>query len=149
MRQMTRHATHYVSQRKAFGMTLSDAPAMQAVLAELSVESEAAVAASLLLARSFDDCASEEAARRGGYPSLRLATAFRRLAVAAGKYYICKRAPAVAYEALGASRSPVTVTARPNPAPRRLHLLHSLLSPLHSLRVRLRACREHRWQRFR
>lgn len=103
MRQMTRHATHYVSQRKAFGMTLSDAPAMQAVLAELSVESEAAVAASLLLARSFDDCASEAAAARAGYPSLHAASAFRRLAVAAGKYYICKRAPAVAYEALGES----------------------------------------------
>jgi putative acyl-CoA dehydrogenase len=102
MRLMVRHAVWYTSQRKAFGSILSSAPAMTAVLADLSVESEAAMALSVMLAQVFDDCqrGTDETAKKAGFGSLKNAQAFKRLAVAVGKYYICKRAPAVAYEAL-------------------------------------------------
>ena len=65
---------------------------MRSVLAELCVESEAAVWMALLLARTFED------GRVG--PRSSPQTAFRRLATAVAKYWVCKRAPLVVGEAL-------------------------------------------------
>merc|ERR1711972_514477 len=62
---------------------------MRAVLADLAIESEAAVAIWARLARAFD---------RAGEDTHE--AAFLRLATAVSKYYICKRAPQVAYEAM-------------------------------------------------
>jgi putative acyl-CoA dehydrogenase len=88
MRQATAEAVWHARHRVAFGATLVDQPAMTAVLADLALETEAATAVALRLARAFDDDASEHD------------VAFRRLATAVAKYGICKRGPGHAYEAL-------------------------------------------------
>ncbi len=74
-------AVHHARHRWAFGTRLIDAPLMAEVLA---VESEAATALFLRLAGAVD--AGE--------------TAFLRLAVAAAKFWVCKRTPAFVAEAL-------------------------------------------------
>jgi putative acyl-CoA dehydrogenase len=90
MRTGTIEAIHWASHRSAFGRPLDRQPAMTAVLADLALESEAASWSSLRLAH-----ATEEAA--GGDPQ---AIAFRRLAGPVLKFWICKRAPLHAAEAL-------------------------------------------------
>ncbi len=88
MRQAVAEAGWHARHRAAFGRTLIDQPAMTAVLADLQLETEAATATALRLARAHDDDASEQE------------QAFRRLATAVAKYWICKRGPGHAYEAL-------------------------------------------------
>jgi putative acyl-CoA dehydrogenase len=90
MRQAVAQATHHAAHRAAFGSTLTDQPLMRAVLADLSIESEAATLTMLRLAGAFDRAAGGD----------RSEAAFRRLATAVGKYWLCKRHPAVAAEAL-------------------------------------------------
>jgi putative acyl-CoA dehydrogenase len=77
-------AVHHARHRSAFGARLVDQPAMRNVLADLALESEAATVTGLRIARSYD--ADEPA--------------FRRLATAVAKYWICKRAAPHAAEAL-------------------------------------------------
>ena len=89
MRQATAQAIHHAIHRHTFGRPLIKHPLMQNVLADLALESEAATALFLRAARSTDDWA---AGRRDG--------ALRRIGTAIGKYYVCKRAPAVVAEAL-------------------------------------------------
>jgi len=88
MRQAVAEALWHVRHRAAFGALLIDQPAMTAVVADLALESEAATATALRLARAHDDDASDQE------------RAFRRLATAVAKYWICKRGPEHAYEAL-------------------------------------------------
>ncbi|WP_404473942.1 acyl-CoA dehydrogenase family protein [Microbacterium aerolatum] len=88
MRQATAEAAWHARHRSAFGRALIDQPAMTAVLADLQLETEAATATALRLARAHDDDATGEE------------IAFRRLATAVAKYWICKRGPGHAYEAL-------------------------------------------------
>jgi putative acyl-CoA dehydrogenase len=88
MRQAVAEAAWHVRHREAFGRLLIDQPAMTAVIADLSLESEAATATALRLARAHDDDANSSE------------IAFRRLATAVSKYWICKRGPEHAYEAL-------------------------------------------------
>jgi putative acyl-CoA dehydrogenase len=88
MRQATAEALWQVRHRAAFGRTLVDQPAMTAVVADLALETEAATATAMRLARAHDDDAPATDA------------AFRRLATAVSKYWICKRGPEHAYEAL-------------------------------------------------
>jgi putative acyl-CoA dehydrogenase len=90
MRQATAQALHHATHRHAFGKALVDQPLMRNVLADLAVESEAATVTALRLARAFDDAA------RGD----KEADAFRRLATAVGKYWVCKRQPTLVVEAL-------------------------------------------------
>ena len=90
MRQATAQALHHAAHRRAFGKVLADQPLMRVVLADLAVESEAATVTALRLARAFDDAARGDEA----------AGAFRRLATAVGKYWVCKRQPTVVGEAL-------------------------------------------------
>ena len=90
IRQATAQALHHCAHRQAFGKVLADQPLMRIVLADLVVESEAATVTALRLARAFDDAA------RGDD----IAQAFRRLATAVGKYWVCKRQPTVVGEAL-------------------------------------------------
>ena len=92
MRQAVRSAVNYCMKRRAFGTTLVDAPAMRAVLADLCVESEAAVWMAMLLARAFEDGRMQH--------SDASQSIFRRLATAISKYWICKRTPLVVCEAL-------------------------------------------------
>ena len=84
------------SHRRAFGRLLSEQPLMRNVLADLSLEAEAATALALRLARAYDDAHAD--ALDGADDSD--AQQFKRLATAVGKYWLCKRAPHHAYEAM-------------------------------------------------
>ncbi|MEP7056279.1 MAG: isovaleryl-CoA dehydrogenase [Caldimonas sp.] len=88
MRQATVQALHHAEHRKAFGKRLIEQPLMRNVLADLALESEAATALALRVARAVD--------ARDREPS---EAALARLATALGKYWICKRAPALVNEA--------------------------------------------------
>ena len=88
MRQSTAEALWHVRHRSAFGARLVDQPAMTAVVADLALETEAATATALRLARAHDEDASDAE------------LAFRRLATAVAQYWIFKRGPGHAYEAL-------------------------------------------------
>jgi putative acyl-CoA dehydrogenase len=84
MRAGVVQAAHHTAHRKAFGAYLIDQPLMQNVLADLTIESEAATLLMLRLAGAVD---------RGE-------TAVKRLGLAVGKYWVTKRAPVHAAEAL-------------------------------------------------
>ena len=89
MRHGTVQAVWHAQHRRAFGAELVDQPLMRNVLADLALESEAATAVALRLARAFDaDPADEHEA------------AMRRLLTPVVKYWTCKRAPQHAAEAL-------------------------------------------------
>ncbi len=83
-------AAHHARYRMAFGRALADHPAMAGVLADLAIESEATTTAAIRLAGATDRAA------RGDEQE----AAFRRVALAATKYWACKRAPGHAAEAL-------------------------------------------------
>jgi putative acyl-CoA dehydrogenase len=84
------HAAHHAGHRAAFGRKLIDQPLMANVLADLAVESEAATMVAMRLAAAADAAAAGDEREK----------AFRRLALAAVKYHVCKLAPAHAAEAL-------------------------------------------------
>jgi len=89
MRQAVAQATHHAAHRATFGRPLDAHPLMQNVLADLAIESEAATAMALRLARAYDERAADEHARR-----------FARFATPVVKYWICKRTPPLVAEAL-------------------------------------------------
>jgi putative acyl-CoA dehydrogenase len=89
MRQAVAQATHHAAHRSAFGRRLADQPLMANVLADLAVEAEAATMLAMRVAGAFDRAAGDPAEAAVG-----------RLATAVAKYWVCKRAPAVAAEAL-------------------------------------------------
>jgi putative acyl-CoA dehydrogenase len=84
MRAALTQAIHHTRHRQVAGGRLADRPLMRAVLADLAVETEAATALALRLAGAVD----------------RRESAFLRLGTAVGKYWVCKRQPAVVGEAL-------------------------------------------------
>src|SRR5215204_5472185 len=84
MRSGLAQAVHHARHRSAFGKLLAEQPAMQNVLADLAVESEAATATAMRIARSYDEADAP----------------FRRFATAVSKYWVCKRAAPHAAEAL-------------------------------------------------
>jgi putative acyl-CoA dehydrogenase len=84
MRHGVAQAVHHARHRSAFGKLLADQPAMQNVLADLAVESEAATVSAYRVARAYDE----------------RDTPFRRIATAVMKYWVCKRAAQHAAEAL-------------------------------------------------
>jgi putative acyl-CoA dehydrogenase len=90
IRQACVLAGHHARHRSAFGALLIDQPAMTAVLADLTLESEAATTLALRLAGAADRAARGDAAD----------AALLRLALPAAKYWVCKRAPAITAEAL-------------------------------------------------
>ena len=87
MRQSVAEAAWHTRHRAAFGALLIDQPAMTSVIADLQLEAEAATWMGLRLAASYDHDDEES-------------VAFRRLATAVAKYWVCKRGPNHAYEAL-------------------------------------------------
>ncbi|MDQ0470418.1 acyl-CoA dehydrogenase family protein [Labrys wisconsinensis] len=87
MRQGVVQAAHHAAHRSAFGRLLIDQPAMRAVLADLALEAEAALALVMRVARAFDG--ADEAER-----------AFARIGSALAKFWVTKRLPGHAYEAL-------------------------------------------------
>src|SRR5687768_8836086 len=84
MRWAVANATWHAAHRSAFGRTLVDQPLMQNVLADLSVESEAATALAMRLARAYDE---QDAP-------------LKRLGTAIAKYWVCKRQPSLVAEAM-------------------------------------------------
>ncbi|UUZ54630.1 hypothetical protein LP419_00485 [Massilia sp. H-1] len=75
--------------RAAFGRKLADQPLMQNVLADLALESEAATAFALRLARCFDQTGDPAQALLG-----------RILTPTPSKYWLCKRGPGFGAEAM-------------------------------------------------
>jgi putative acyl-CoA dehydrogenase len=88
MRQAVAQATHHAAHRTAFQKKLIDQPLMRNVLADMAVEAEAAARLSLRLARAYD---------RTDDPA---EAAFARFVTPAAKYWICKRGPMLAAEAM-------------------------------------------------
>src|SRR5690349_4635016 len=84
MRRGVAEAIWHARHRSAFGARLVEQPAMINVLADLALESEAASATAMRLARAYDEGDG----------------ALRRFATAIAKYWICKRATPHAVEAL-------------------------------------------------
>jgi putative acyl-CoA dehydrogenase len=87
MRQAVAQAVHHARYRTAFQMKLIDQPLMTNVLADLALECEAATVLTFRLARAYDE--DDEAAQ-----------VFRRMVTPAAKFWICKRAPYLTYEAM-------------------------------------------------
>jgi putative acyl-CoA dehydrogenase len=83
-------AVHHATHRQAFGDYLVDTPVMAGVLADLAVESEAATVLAMRLAAATDRAFAGDESE----------AAFRRLGLAASKYWVCKRAATHANEAL-------------------------------------------------
>jgi putative acyl-CoA dehydrogenase len=88
MRAALCHALHHARGRSAFGRPLAEQPLMQNVLADLALESEAATAFALRLARCYD---------RQDDP---FEVLLGRILTPAGKYWLCKRGPAFGAEAM-------------------------------------------------
>ncbi|GAB3408699.1 isovaleryl-CoA dehydrogenase [Massilia agilis] len=88
MRAALCHALHHARGRAVFGRMLAEQPLMQNVLADLALESEAATAFALRLARCFDQQDDPAQALLG------------RLLTPAGKYWICRRGPGFGAEAM-------------------------------------------------
>jgi putative acyl-CoA dehydrogenase len=89
MRMALAQAVHHTRHRVAFKRALADQPLMRTVLADLALECEGGVAAMMRLCRSHD-CAAGDA----------LEAARARLLTPVVKYWICKSAPALIYEAM-------------------------------------------------
>jgi putative acyl-CoA dehydrogenase len=87
MRQAAAQVLHHCAHRSAFGKLLSNQPLMQNVLADLVIENEAALMLTMRLARALDHSTENE-------------KLLVRMGTAVGKYWICKRTPAHAYEAM-------------------------------------------------
>ncbi len=86
MRQALTQAIHHCRYREAFGTRLIAAPLMTRVLADMALESEAAIALALRVARAFET--NDEHERQ-----------LARIATPVGKYLICKATPALVNEA--------------------------------------------------
>jgi putative acyl-CoA dehydrogenase len=84
MRWGTVQAVHHARHRSAFGSLLADQPLMQNVLADLAIDAEAATVTAMRIARAYDEDDGP----------------FRRFGTAVAKYWVCKRAPQHAIEAL-------------------------------------------------
>ncbi len=87
MRQSVAEAAWHAQHRRAFGALLLDQPLMRAVLADLQLEAEAATWTAAHVAAGYDEGSAD-------------AADFRRIGTAIAKYWICKRGPQHAYEAM-------------------------------------------------
>jgi putative acyl-CoA dehydrogenase len=90
MRLATVAAVHHASHRQVFGKDLIAHPPMSSVLADLALESQAATVLAFRLAGAADRAGRGDAAEGG----------LLRVVLPAAKYWVCKRAPAHAAEAL-------------------------------------------------
>ncbi|HEX8120171.1 MAG TPA: acyl-CoA dehydrogenase family protein [Solirubrobacteraceae bacterium] len=84
MRRLLAEAIHHTRHRSAFGARIAEQPAMVNVLADLAIESEAAMLLALRLARAFDE---ED-------------RTFARVALSVAKFWVSKRGAPFAAEAL-------------------------------------------------
>jgi len=105
---LMRHALsltlHHASHRRAFQKTLVDQPMMQNVLADLSVESEAATVLAFRLARAVDQSSASERERL-----------IERLLTPVAKFWNAKRAPAFVAECVEAHGGNGFIEEQPMP----------------------------------
>ncbi|CAA0089653.1 Putative acyl-CoA dehydrogenase AidB [Zhongshania aliphaticivorans] len=87
-RQAVVQAVNHARQRSAFGERLIDQPLMKNVLADLQLEVEGSLALTMRMAKALDSADD---------PAEQL---LMRLGTAVGKFWICKRTPGHAYEAM-------------------------------------------------
>lgn len=88
LRQATVQALAYARRREAFGKRLAEQPLMRTVLADLALESEAALVLAMRLAEAFE---------RDNSPAQR---AWKRVMTPAAKFWVCKRAVELTSEAM-------------------------------------------------
>lgn len=89
MRVSLAEAVHHCRHRSAFGKKLFDQPLMERVLADMVLDASAATALSFRLASAFDRAAANPAE-----------AAYARLMTPVIKYWVCKMAPPLIYEAM-------------------------------------------------
>ena len=89
MRAALNHAMHHARHRSAFGKQLDDHPLMANVLADLALETEAAMLLAFRLAAAFDASEGNSTERE-----------LQRALTPVAKYWLCKRMVAVATEAM-------------------------------------------------
>ena len=89
MREAVAQAVHHAHHRVAFKKRLVEHALMRNVLADLAIEVEGATALALRLGRAYEEGRTDEEA-----------AAFARIATAIGKYHVCKKTPALVYEAM-------------------------------------------------
>jgi putative acyl-CoA dehydrogenase len=89
MRAGLAEAVHHVRHRQVFGKALADQPLMTRVLADMALDVAATTALSFRLARAFDEAANDKGE-----------AAFARAMTPVVKYWVCKTAPAMLYEAM-------------------------------------------------
>jgi len=89
MRMALAQAVHHCRHRNVFAKRLYDQPMMRTVLADMALDVEAAVALVMRLSRALDHAAADERE-----------AAYARLVTPAAKYWVCKLAPAFAFEAM-------------------------------------------------
>lgn len=90
MRVGVQQAAHHATYRSAFGAPLVDQPLMRNVLADLAIEAEASTTVAMWLAALTDRAVAGD----------EQATDLRRISLAVSKYFVCKRGPIHAAEAL-------------------------------------------------
>lgn len=88
MRAASAQALHHARGRSVFGRRLAEQPLMRSVLADLALETEASVALALRLAHALDS------------PTDPFERARVRVGTPIAKYWICKRGPPLAAEAM-------------------------------------------------
>jgi putative acyl-CoA dehydrogenase len=88
MRQALARAIHHAQHRRVFRKRLIDQPLMLQVLADMALDVEAAAALVFRLARAFDGHDDPDE------------MAYRRLMTPITKYWVCKIAPALIFEAM-------------------------------------------------
>jgi putative acyl-CoA dehydrogenase len=93
MRQALSIALHHTAQRVAFGKPLVEQPLMKNVLADLALESEAATALALRVARTVDR--TEHGQDASGHEAI-----MRRVLTPVAKFWVCKRGSHFAQEAM-------------------------------------------------
>ena len=89
MRASLAEAVHHCRHRRVFGELLIDQPLMIRVLADLALDTAAATALAMRLARAFDNARDNPAE-----------AAIARLLTPVVKYWVCKIAPSVIYEVM-------------------------------------------------
>ena len=89
MRQALAQSAHHVAHRRAFQRALIDQPIMAIVIADMAIEVEAATWLAFRFVAALDREKDSEAERLLG-----------RVGAPIAKYWICKRAPAIAAEAV-------------------------------------------------
>ncbi|GGE50747.1 acyl-CoA dehydrogenase [Marinicauda pacifica] len=104
IRQAAAAAVWHSDRRNAFQRRLVDQPLMREVLAELSMEADGVIALAFRVSESFDRAGEDEHE-----------AALARVLTPLAKYWICKRAPYLVYEAMEAHGGAGYVEEHPLP----------------------------------